>query len=766
MLGFAFALSGFSALTYQVVWQRVMTQAIGSDAISMVLVVGAFMTFLGIGSELARRLLQREIENIVLIYATIEIAVGIYGLFSVNLIRTLNAALSTTAVSNLLLDSTVNMALLALPIIGMGMTTPLIVQCARGRIEDLGRTVGFYYGLNIVGAAIGALIGGVVLIEFLGLVGTSVVAACVNIAIGLILFANLRGGSSRELNIQKKPDPSTLHARMIVVAICFGFCTLAVQIALFRVLANYFTMSTIVFPIVLCVYLLLMAAGQWWGGHLADKHSQQLPAMIGRFFCAGSVSLAAALIFPPSWAAKLGALSFTTFNGSLLSADHQHLIGDPNPFTIFLFSALILSVVLFWSSLFPLSLRIITRQVDQVGEQFARLYLFYTFGNLIGTAIFGLYIIPALGTGASLSLTIAVGTIGVYYSFVHDKRKYTALAISIVAAIFIPQQYYKNFQLDGYLVDKVYEGVNGVVTTAKTSRFYTIIDMNRTASASAIVRDPQKGDAYEAWRWNLTDLLVLDPTFRPKNILIIGIGHAYLIDALLDLPFVENIVVVDISKEVVDAVRENTLSSTGRVFTDPRVEIVIADGRRYVQRALAEGKKFDLIQNKINEPWHAGSGNLFTVDFFASKKALLRDGGYLAVRPLAGHVKDALRIFGSAIYPGQYHVYFRNGPTNRPTQAVVTPEIEPLWFRNLPGRDERVERLGAVPVTFFTSADAFADVAHNTDNWPSLEYYHIRKLLGIWNTPRESLSADRYDNLRFNIPVIFENAHAPSRSVN
>ena len=120
-----------------------------------------------------------------------------------------------------------------------------------------------------------------------------------------------------------------------------------------------------------------------------------------------------------------------------------------------------------------------------------------------------------------------------------------------------------------------------------------------------------------------------------KNIInvFIGIDHGYLPDALLDFDFVKEIKIVDLSGEIVTAVQKNTLTGTKRIFDDPRVEIIIADGRRYVQKALARGEKYDLIQTKISEPWHAGSGNLFTIEFFKLQKQLLTANGYLGVRP-------------------------------------------------------------------------------------------------------------------------------------
>lgn len=151
LIAVAFTASGFSALAYQVAWQRVLTQVIGSDAISVVFVVTIFMICLGIGAELARRFLSKSHAPLALIYAAIEICVGLYGLLSIPLLRTANSWWATLGPSSVEMDAALNFLLLAPPVIGMGMTTPLIIHLARDRIDNLGRTVGWLYGLNILG---------------------------------------------------------------------------------------------------------------------------------------------------------------------------------------------------------------------------------------------------------------------------------------------------------------------------------------------------------------------------------------------------------------------------------------------------------------------------------------------------------------------------------------------------------------------------------------------------------------------------------------
>ncbi|MBV6274142.1 hypothetical protein KVP09_14665 [Alcaligenaceae bacterium CGII-47] len=742
----ALALSGCAALSYQVAWQRALTQIIGSDAVSMVLVVTIFMLCLGIGSELAKYLVVRSQAQALWLYAIIEIIVGIYGIFSIPLLRVANASSAGLTGGSLTLDFLLNLILLLVPIIGMGLTTPLIVHIAKQNLQNVGRTVGALYGWNIAGAAIGAILTGLILIEATGLIGTTRIAAALNIFAAIIALSAFKTIKSA------LPDTGAIHKQKqvripteaAIAAVLFGFGTLAVQVVFFRVLSNYLTMSTIVFPVLLCSYLCLMAAGQWVGGHLADRYSDRLPVVVAALFSIGAVLLLAALRFPPAWAAPLHALRFSTFNGQLIASAYPQLVGDPWPLTVFLFSGFLMLSVVAWSGLFPVMFRFIIDRIENAGNRFARMYTLYTVGNVAGTFICGIFLLPLLGTGGGATATVLIvgaGCLALLLSKPSSPHKYRSawafLFVGVFAAALMPQDYYKSFKLGDYSVADVFEGRTGVATVVPTSTFYTIIDMNRTASASALRADPKPSDQYQAWRWNHTELMALDPAFRPKSILVIGIGHAYLIDAMLDLSFVEKITVVDLSKEVVDAVKKYTKTSSKRIFTDPRVEIIIEDGRHYVQSAIKRGEKYDLIQNKINEPWHAGGGNLFTEEFFEEEKNLLTSGGYLSTRPLTGHLTDGFKVFGNALWAGYYHMYFKNGTALSPTSAIVTPDIKQAWFTEVPGHLSQItDNRNTISATYFSDVPQNLATDANTDDRPTFEYYWLRQLFGTWVSPR------------------------------
>jgi spermidine synthase len=48
---------------------------------------------------------------------------------------------------------------------------------------------------------------------------------------------------------------------------------------------------------------------------------------------------------------------------------------------------------------------------------------------------------------------------------------------------------------------------------------------------------------------------------------------------------------------------------------------------------------------------------------------------YLGVRPLLRHLSDGLQVFGAGVYPGYYHLFFRNGEPLSVGEAVVAPDF-------------------------------------------------------------------------------------------
>ena len=242
-----FFLSGLASLTYQVAWQRVLTQTIGVDAYSITLIVSIFMLGLGLGGLLGGKLVRRG-GNWMMAYALIEIGLGVFGFFSVELIRQLSMSLAPVA-PGFAVEFAANFALLGLPTILMGMTLPLIVHSVRS-IYSTGAALGTMYAANVAGAALGTLVTGFLLIGTVGLSNTCRVTALTNFLIAGIAI-NIGRGVTREP--ASKPDPGLpLRGRalslLLLVSFATGFVALGYEIVFFRVFTAYFGMVSYASP--------------------------------------------------------------------------------------------------------------------------------------------------------------------------------------------------------------------------------------------------------------------------------------------------------------------------------------------------------------------------------------------------------------------------------------------------------------------------------------------------------------------------------------
>lgn len=773
-----FFVSGFAALIYQVVWQRVLTQIIGVDSMSTAAIVSIFMAGLGFGSLYARRFTRMDHRSLAWWYCGIELAIGLFGVFSVPLLRAVHVALLPIAPNALWFDFAVNLVVLFPAIFLMGATTPVVMELLKQSMENVGRVTGTLYALNVLGAAFGALATGLVLIELLGLQNATVLAAGCNLLIGVVVPLIV----TRQPRVIQPADdtpsatdvPRARHAALCLVAVLFGFGTLALQMVFFRIVMNYLTLSVLSFPILLSAFLLLMAVGNALGGWLADRFAGRPQTPLVALFAAGAGLLLLGLSFPPAWAAPWGGMVFTGFSGSLLGAETTFRIGDPNIFSAFLLSAGLMLAVIPFSAFFPIVVRTATDEIGVSGERFATIMFWYTLGNVFGSFVTGLVILGSHGTIVAAGVTLALLALGVIV-FVTAVRVPSAestvravstarrwqlagatLATVTVATLLLPTNYYTRFSVGDYRVTDVVEGRNGVVSVLPTKRFYTILDMFRTASASAMHVAPGENDSYEAWRWNLSELMAIDPEFRPKSVLMIGLGHGFMADALLEYDFIERIVIVEISDEVVDAVKKYSAPRFLRFLDDPRVELVIGDGRRYVQKAIASGERFDLVQNKINEPWHAGSSNLFTVEFFDSMRRILTPGGYVAVRPHVGHAYNGMQVFGSCFWTGLYHVYFRDGEFTVPARAELAGNVRDAYLRDDTGSDRYVDRpeRSRIRVVQLHHGD-LEGYRPNTDDHPTFEYCLLNEWTKQYRDGREFFDYERFAEQTHSVAVRF-----------
>ena len=267
---FAFA-SGFAALTYQVAWSRMLSMTFGSSTLAVSSVVAGFMGGMGIGAWLYHRVGDR-VRSPLRAYALLEfgIAVSTATLTLIYLQLPHYFAWAASAVPAgwaMTIFRILNVfMLLVIPSALMGATYPALCRVMIRSAEQVDRRLGWIYGLNTVGAAMGALVAGALAIEFVGSTGAVALANCLNFAIGAGALAIARGEMQSRLAARTIGQPEILESNLPVwitglVLFGSGFATLGYEIIWFRALHYLLGQGTYVLSGTLMIFLLGLGFG-------------------------------------------------------------------------------------------------------------------------------------------------------------------------------------------------------------------------------------------------------------------------------------------------------------------------------------------------------------------------------------------------------------------------------------------------------------------------------------------------------------------------
>ena len=180
-----FFISGFSALIYQVCWQRLLFTGFGVDLTSVTIIISIFMVGLGMGAFYGGRMADKFKENTIFIFCLIELLIGVFGFFSSKLILLLQ---DHFVYSSILKISFLNFILLLFPTFLMGSTLPLLTSFFNRFLNNVGESIGVLYFYNTLGAGFGALGTGFIFFNYIGLSETIYIAATLNVIVAISGF--------------------------------------------------------------------------------------------------------------------------------------------------------------------------------------------------------------------------------------------------------------------------------------------------------------------------------------------------------------------------------------------------------------------------------------------------------------------------------------------------------------------------------------------------------------------------------------------------
>jgi spermidine synthase len=392
----------------------------------------------------------------------------------------------------------------------------------------------------------------------------------------------------------------------IFLSFAMGFLSLSQEILWVRLFGFANQSTPKAFAFVLAIYLFGIAWGAW----------------IGRLFCLRSSDL------PRVVGIALIAIGFLDLLAPYVYVHYQG--------TAYFHAAGVIAIFLTAagkSVLFPIAHHLGTQVSGaRVGRSFSTVYAGNVFGATLGPLITGYVLLDYLSIGQAMNLiTAGVGATAIWWLLIHGSpgRLAVSAALAVVGATIVADRRDPLLQV-AFAAD------------------HTKTMIQNRAGVVHIVTDEKDGDVvfggnvYDG-RINLdvyrnSNLIhrtlamsVLAP--EAKRVLVIGLSTGAWLRLIQSFPSVEHIDVVEINPGYLSAI--SSYPELQRGITDPRVKLVIDDGRRWL-RGQGE-QRYDLIVMNTTWSWRAYASGLLSREF---------------LELISDHMKsDSLLAFNSTVSP-------------------------------------------------------------------------------------------------------------------
>lgn len=658
-LGPIFALTGFSALVLQVVWQRVISLHSGVDLSSFVTVVAAFLAGLGAGSLIGGWLADRlGATRSLVAFSLANVGIGLYAWMSVVLFydvyRDLAADLQSQLASFLF-----NIAVLLVPTVLMGLSLPLVARAVTSRVDDAGPLIGRMYGINTIGAAAGAAVAGWVLLGTYGFVNVTRIAGTLNlVAAGLIalVWRSIRtvpdqqadevaaGANAARANAAELHDADATGGTRatagrswpwFVVYGVTGAVALAFEQLFFRLIDAEMRSNSYSFAHVLTLYLVLFGVGATIGSRLVRRAVDPRRWFLWMQFGVG-VSALLALIglvtilpnagFEAALAEYFGGEGYNGGFGTERSAKDWAKIG-----VVYLVVPLGImgAPVLLMGASFPFVQAVIASDVATLGRRTGALLFTNTCGNVAGTLLSGFVFIDRLGTaGTYRLLTVVIGLVGLGALVFTPSRRTRLLhgSVALTAVTGVLAASPSNQKLWSFL-----HGVpeDRLVVAEDHSCATTLKYADDGGAYLHINGSGQNGHPFDDFHLLIGTLpAVVQPD--PERALAIGFGAGSTAFAMLQDPRLDEVTSVELCGGAFDLAHH--LADEGRqdferMRRDPRHREKVGDGRKHL---LVTDERYDIVTVDTLRPTSAFSGSLYSREFYELVDSRLHDTGVVA----------------------------------------------------------------------------------------------------------------------------------------
>ncbi len=630
-----FTLSGFSGLIYESIWTHYLKLFLGHAAYAQTLVLAIFMGGMALGSWVCSRYSGRW-KNLLIGYALVEGAIGLFAMIF-HTVFDRAVQISYTAIIPLFnsasLASAYTWTLSALIILPqsilLGMTFPLMsAGILRLSPQKPGRTIALFYFTNSIGAAIGVLVSGFILIRSLGLPWTIRTAGLINIAVALSVWRMMKGQSMQPVRvnvdkkIQQEHPADNGYLLFLFASFITGTASFIYEIGWIRMLSLVLGGSTHAFELMLSAFIFGLAIGGLWMQRRIDsivmpeRYLAYVQVIMG-LFALSTLLLYGNTFEVMKWLVQT--LSRTSTGYALFNLSSN---------------AIALAIMLPTTFCAGMTLPLITYTLIKKGHgerSIGSVYAVNTAGAILGV-FFAIHVgMPMLGLkglitlGAGLDLALGALLLWSAANYTTNRLPFivTTLCVCAVAAtlLFVKLDAYKMasgvYRIGDLLTEEssrlLYheDGKTATVSVALFNNGAMSIRTNGKTDA-AIMMDPHNAAHKDEDTMILLAVIPMALNPQAETVANIGFGSGLTTHTLLGNPRIKQVDTIEIERDMVEA-SKHFRPRVERAYTDPRSKISIEDAKTFF---AVHNKKYDMILSEPSNPWVSGVSGLFSEEFY------------------------------------------------------------------------------------------------------------------------------------------------------
>ena len=661
-----FVCSGFAGLLYEVVFAKHLGVIFGGTALAAYTVMATYMGGMALGAWLGGIIADR-VRAPLKWYALFEAVIGLYALATpalFKLIEQVYVALATDvrpdAPSLTFWRVALGALVLGIPTLLMGTTLPLMFKFLRGYLTSRGRIISRLYTANIIGAALGALLGAYLVLPSFGLLSSTRLAALLSLMIALYALDRLKAlpaqqpaavsdDESAESGYTPLPAQDAGQRRRLGIAALLlvtvgGVVSLALEIVNMHMLAIVAGNSVYAFGLMLATFLLGLGLGSVCYGKLRCLLTDPAVAAIAQLGIFFSIVISAF-----QWD---GLSSYFASFGFM--QEYHHFGFGARELIRGVVCAIIMMPPAFFIGLgYPATMALAADWLQKRGEAtgLGIASLGNTLGNISGVLLAGFVFLDWLGSNrlllglAVISLLLALymawaGRVAwpLLFKQHRGRQRFAALASAAAIAVALwayPSQWNLNAIATGanvYFtpsgrgeVIDAQESIQGGLTTVNNSTQFNETGDSRNVLTLLTNGKFQGNNAGEIAAQRAFAHVPLLHQPQRDAVLVIGYGTGNSAHTLHDAGFAQ-LDIAELSPDIVALADRYFGDINGKVSQQANVAMYYTDGRNYL---LTQNKRYDLISMELTSIWFAGAANLYNREFYQLAKARLQENGVL-----------------------------------------------------------------------------------------------------------------------------------------